>query len=152
MIFVVHRLREIERNVEVPLFMCFIDLQKAPDTVDHTLPWQVLTPIGVPPDIIAVVQQFHSRMRACMRHGDGVCSDWFKVEQCLWQGYVLPPLLFIILFVVVLTVVLVNIQLGYGPPRRAGTPEGTADVDGTVTGHGLLMSSDGVCCTRTTPS
>ena len=136
----------------MPLFMCFIDLQKAPDTVDRTPPWQVLTPIGVPPDIIAAIRQFHSRMRACMRSDDGVCSDWFKVEQCLWQGYVLPPLLFIIFFVVVLTVVLVNIQLGFGPPRRPGTPEGTADVDGTVAGHGLLMLSDGVCCTRMTPS
>ena len=116
MIFVVHRLREIERNVEVSLFMCFIDLQKAPDTVDRTLPWQVLTPIGVPPDIVAVIRQFHSKMRACMRYDDGVCSDWFKVEQCLWQGYVLPPLLFIIFFVVVLTVVLLSARIRASSP------------------------------------
>ena len=58
-----------------------------------------------------------------MRSDDGVCSDWFKVEQFLWQGYVLPTLLLIIFFVVVLTVILASIQLGYGPSRRAGTPE-----------------------------
>ena len=62
-----------------------------------------------------------------MRSDDSVCSDWFKVEQCLWQGCVLPPLLLIILFVVVvLTVILANSQLGYGPPRPAGTPEETS--------------------------
>ena len=88
------------------LFMCFIDLQKAYDTVDRTLLWQVLTRIGVPPQMIAVIQQFHDGMRACVRPYDGVCSDWFEVEQGLRQGCVLSPLLFNIFFAAVLTVVL----------------------------------------------
>ena len=104
--FVVRRLREIGRKAGVPLFMCFIDLQKAYDTVDRTLLWQVLTRIGVPPQMIAVIQQFHDGMRACVRPDDGVCSDWFDVEQGLRQGCVLSPLLFNIFFAAVLTVVL----------------------------------------------
>ena len=43
MIFVVYRLQKIGRKVEMSLVMCFFDLQKAYDTSDHTLPWQVLT-------------------------------------------------------------------------------------------------------------
>ena len=86
--------------------MCIIDLQKAYDTVDRTLLWQVLTRIGVPTQMIAVIQQFHHGMRACVRPGDGVCSDWFEVEQGLRQGCVLSPLLFNIFFAAVLTVVL----------------------------------------------
>ena len=54
--------------------MCFVDLQKAYDTVDRTLLWQVLTRIGVPPQMIAVIRQFHDGMRACVRPDDGVCS------------------------------------------------------------------------------
>ena len=104
--FVVRRLREIGWKEGVPLFMCFIDLRKAHDTVYHTLLWQVLTRIGVPPQMIAVIQQFHDGMRACVRPDDGVCSDWFEVEQGLRQGYVLSPLLFNIFFAAVLTVVL----------------------------------------------
>ena len=124
MMFLVPRLREIGRKVEVSLFMCFIDLQKASGTVDRTLPWQVFTQIGVPPEIVAVIRLFHhSKMRACMQFDDGVCSDRLKVDQCLWQEYVLSLPLFSILFVVVLTVILANIQLGYWPPRRGGTPE-----------------------------
>ena len=86
--------------------MCFIDLQNAYDTVDRTLLWQVLTRIGVPPQMIAVIQQLHDGMRACVQPNDGVCSDCLEVEQGLRQGCMLSPLLFNIFFATVLTVVL----------------------------------------------
>ena len=57
MMLVVRRLQEIGRKAGVALFMCFIDLQKAYDTVDRTLLWQVLTRIGVPPQMIAVIHK-----------------------------------------------------------------------------------------------
>ena len=75
MMFVVRRLREVGRKAGVSFFICFIDLQKAYDLVDRTLLWQVLTRIGVPPQIIAVIRQFHDGMRACVRPDDGVCSE-----------------------------------------------------------------------------
>ena len=53
--FVVSRLQEVRRKTGVPLVMCFIDLQKAYDTVDRTLLWQALTRIGIPPQMIAVI-------------------------------------------------------------------------------------------------
>ena len=56
MIFVVRRLQEVGRKARVTLFVCFIDLQKAYDTVDRNLLWQVLTRIGVPPQMIAVIR------------------------------------------------------------------------------------------------
>ena len=106
MMFVVRRLQEIERKARVSLFMCFIDLQKAYDTLDRTLLWQVLTRIGAPPQMIAVIQRFHDEMRACVRPDDGFCSDWLEVEQGLRQGCVLSSLLFNVFFAAVLTVVL----------------------------------------------
>ena len=73
MMFVVRRLQEVGRKAGVSLFtMCFIDLQKAYDTVDRTLLWQVLALIGVPPQMIAVIRQFHNGMRACVLPDDGV--------------------------------------------------------------------------------
>ena len=42
MAFAVRRLQELGRKARVPLFMRFIDLQKAYDSVDLTLLWQVL--------------------------------------------------------------------------------------------------------------
>ena len=106
MMFVVRRLQEVGRKAGVSLHMCFVNLQKAYDAVDRTLLWQVLIRIGVPPQMIAVIRQFHDGMRACVRPDDGVCSDWFEVEQGLRQGCVLSPLLFNIFFAAVLNVVL----------------------------------------------
>ena len=41
-------------------------------------------------------------MRACVRLDDRVCSRWYAVEQGLRPGCVLPPLLFNIVFAVVM--------------------------------------------------
>ena len=71
-------LQENRRKAGVSLYMCFMYLQKAYDTVDRTLLWQVLTRIGVPPQMLAVIHQFQDGTRACVRPDDGVCSDWFE--------------------------------------------------------------------------
>ena len=104
--FVMRRLQEIGRKTGVPLFIRFIDLQKAYYTVDRNVLWQVLTRIGVPPQMVTVIQQFHDGMRAWGVRPVGACSDWFNVEQGLRQGCVLSPLLFNIIFAAVLIVVL----------------------------------------------
>ena len=143
MMFVVRRLQEIGRNAGVYLFTCFIDLQKAYDTVDRTLLWQVLTRIGVPPQMLAVIQRFPDGMRACVRpDDDGVCSDWFEVERTTARMRAIPA---------VVQHFLRSradrcppeIRRGTNHPRRAGELEGTADVDGTGAGY-RLRSSCGV--------
>ena len=83
--------------------MCFLNLQKVNGTVDGALQRKVLTRIGMPLQIIAVTRQLHDGIRACVEPDDGVCSDWFEVEQGLRKGCVLSPLLFNIFFTAVLT-------------------------------------------------
>ena len=105
MMIVVCRLQENGWEAGVYNFMFLIDLQKVYDTVDRIIPRQVLTRIGVPPQMIAVIQQFHDGMSADVRN-DAVCLDWFEVEKGLRQGCVLSPLLFNICFAAVMAGVL----------------------------------------------
>ena len=107
MLFVVRRLQELTRRRRIPLYMCFVDPQKAYDSVDRKLLWKVLARAGVP-ETIAVIRQFHEGMQARVRMDDGELSDWFEVTQGLRQGCVLSPLLFNIFFAVAIEVVLVR--------------------------------------------
>ena len=97
MIFVIRRLQELARKKRIPLYVCFIDLNKAYDSVDRTL-WTAIVRRGVPQNMISVIRQFYDGMRACVQLDDRVCSGRFAVEQGLRQGRVLAPLLFNILF------------------------------------------------------
>ena len=104
--FVVRRLQELGWKAGVPLFLCFIDIQKDYDSVDHTLLWQVLARLGLPPQMITVIREFHDRMKACVRSCDDTCSNSIGVKQQLPQECVLSPLLFNVFLAVVLLVIL----------------------------------------------
>ena len=108
MLFVVRRLQELARWRRIPLYMCFVYLQKAYDSVDRELLWKVLARVGVPEEMIAVIRLFHDGMQAQVRMDDGEFSDWFEVTQGLRQGCVLSPLLFNIFFAAATEVVLVR--------------------------------------------
>ena len=109
MLFVVRRLQELARRRRIPLYMCFVDLQKAYDSVDRELLWKVLARAGVPEEMIAVIHQFHDGMQAQVRSmDDGELSNWFEVTQGLRQGCVLSPLLFNIFFAAATEVILVR--------------------------------------------
>ena len=69
--------------------MCFIDLQKAYDSVDRELLWVVLARFGVP-QMLTVIRQFHEGMRARVCTDDGEHSEWFDVTLGLVTVYRLP--------------------------------------------------------------
>ena len=55
MMFVVRRLQELGENNGVSLYTCFVDLQKAYDSVDRSLLWVVLARFGVPPVMVDII-------------------------------------------------------------------------------------------------
>ena len=56
MIYVVRGVQELAREKDLPLFMCFIDQQKAYDSVDRSLLWKVLARYGVPAKLISIIR------------------------------------------------------------------------------------------------
>ena len=109
--FAVRRLQELVRKKQFPLYVCFIDLTKAYGSFDRTLLWPVLARFGVHQNMISVIRD---GMQAFVRVDDRVCSGWFAVEQGFHQGCVLAPLLFNILFAVVINVASTHFKVDKG--------------------------------------
>ena len=108
MLFVVCGLQELGRARKIPLYMCFIDLQNAYDSVDRKLLWVMLARFGVPEKMSTVIRQFHDGMRARVRTDDGEHSKWFDVTQGLRHRCVLSPRLINIFFAAVTHAVVVR--------------------------------------------
>ena len=114
MMFVIRRLQELARKKRIPLYLCFIDLTKAYDSVDRTLLWTVLARFGVPHSMISVIRQFHDGMRACVRLDDRAGSRWFAVERGFHQGCVLAPVPFNIFFAAVINLAFTRFKVDKG--------------------------------------
>eukprot|EP01137_Pigoraptor_chileana_P025805 Opistho-2@95846 len=81
------------RPISAPLHMAFLDLRKAYDTVWRDGLWYKLRTLGLPADIIAILQELYAE---CPNQVlvDGEVTDEFDIRAGLKQGDVLSPLLF----------------------------------------------------------
>ena len=79
------------------LFVCFVDLQKAYDTVQHELLWARLHGIGVGPRMLAAVRSLYSSGTLSMKVG-GTAGQPSVQQNGVRQGCPLSPTLFGIFF------------------------------------------------------
>ena len=97
MIFAARQLQEKCREQHQDLYMTFVDLTKAFDTVSRAGLWKIMAKYGCPDKFIALVRSFHDGMQIrVMDAGDS--SDPFPVTNGVKQGCVLAPTLFSIMF------------------------------------------------------
>ena len=97
MIFTARQIQEKCREQQQDLYMTFIDLTKAFDTVNRNGLWKVLKQIGCTEKFIRVIREFHEGMKGQVLDC-GEMSDLFCVSNGTKQGCVLAPLLFSIYF------------------------------------------------------
>ena len=85
----------IERSIEKQkdLYMCFVDFEKAFDTVKHDCLIETLKRYGVDGRDLRVLSQLYWEQKAAVRVGEEA-SEWFRVERGVRQGCVLSPDLF----------------------------------------------------------
>ena len=100
MIFTARQLQCKEQNVD--LYMTFVDLTKAFDTVSREGLWKIMAKFGCPAKFIAMVRQFLCGMLARVQNG-GEFSDPFSVTNGVKQGCVLASTLFSMMFSAMLT-------------------------------------------------
>ena len=77
MIFTIRQLQEKCQEQNVDLYMTFVDLTKAFDTVSRDGLWNLMAKFGCPPRYIAMVRQFHDGMQARVQN-DGEYSEPFR--------------------------------------------------------------------------
>jgi len=93
MMFVMRQIQEKCREQHRDLFVAFIDLTKAFDTVNRAMLWTVLEKAGCSRKFVAVIRAFHEGMQASVCCA-GESSTGFGVEVGVKQGCVLAPILF----------------------------------------------------------
>ena len=85
MVFVARQLQEKCREHHKHLFMVFIDLAKAFDTVPRPMLWGVMGKMGCPPRYLAVLRSLHNGASAHVVHM-GEKSEPFPVDAGVKQG------------------------------------------------------------------
>ena len=96
-IFIVCQLQEKHLAANKPLYMAFVDLEKAFDRVPQDVIWWSMRKLGIDEWLVCLVQSMYKDVRSRVRVGNGY-SEEFGIGVGVHQGSVLSPLLFIIVF------------------------------------------------------
>ena len=102
MVFTARQLQEKCQEQNMDLYIIFVDLTKAFDTVSREGLWKIIAKFGCPTKFITMLRQFHDGMLARVQN-DGEFSDPFPVTNGVKQGCVLAPALFSMMFSAMLT-------------------------------------------------
>ena len=93
-LFSLRVMMEKAREYHSPLYMCFIDLKKAYDSVNRAALWELLQrTYSLPQKLIDIIRSFHDNSTAAVR-AYGKVSEEFEVTSGVRQGCVLAPTLF----------------------------------------------------------
>ena len=97
MVFALRQLQEKCMLQGLDLYLLFIDLTKAFDTINRDGLWKLLEKVGCPAHFVGIIRSFHENMEATVRDGTAK-SPPFNVTCGTKQGCVLAPTLFSIFF------------------------------------------------------
>ena len=97
MIFCMRQLVEKTREHNSKVFMLFVDLKKAYDSIPHQALWLVLQKYGIPLVIINLIQSLHEGTKAEVSVSGGT-TPAIEVNNGLRQGCTIAPTFFNLYF------------------------------------------------------
>ena len=92
-IFTLNRVIENAIQVRKNVYLCFIDYEKAFDTVRHNELLDVLKQIGVDGKDLRLIKNIYEMQRVALQLG-GELTDWVDIKRGVRQGCVMSPDLF----------------------------------------------------------
>ena len=78
------------RELNQPLFTCFVDYTKAFDSVGHQQLWTVMREIGFPKRIVWLIEALYNEQQSAVRTDSGT-TDWFSVTKGVRQVCIMSP-------------------------------------------------------------
>ncbi|CAF4074483.1 unnamed protein product [Adineta steineri] len=96
-IFILKMIMERRKEFNKPLFLCFIDITKAYDSVNRNLLWKVCRKYGISEKLVNLLKMLYKNSKAKVRI-EGEVSDSFLIETGVLQGGIPSPILFNLLF------------------------------------------------------
>jgi hypothetical protein len=117
-VFILKMVMEKHREFNKPLHMCFIDIQKAYDSVNRELLWKICRRYGFTEKIVKLLKLTYQNSRAQVRINNEL-SDVFDILNGVLQGGIPSPVLFNIVFDFIIRKVLEEanvegVRLAYG--------------------------------------
>ena len=102
MVFVARQLIKKAIEHDTPLYVIFVDLKKAYDSIPREALWLVLGKLGIPPTLLSLIRSLHVGMRARVRISGRLTEDIY-VNNGLRQGCTLAPTLFNLYFAAIMS-------------------------------------------------
>ena len=93
-IFTLLTLLQTRREYNRSLWITYVDLKAAFDSIDGNVLWLILTSLGVSKKIIGLMRELYSDTFSCV-HVDGQPSDWFEGRSGVRQRCTIAPDLFL---------------------------------------------------------
>ena len=88
-VFILNTAIENARKNRIPLYVCYVDFQKAFDNVKHDLLWGKLAELGLSRKMLVILQSMYSTATSRLKVSATKCTESFPSEIGVRQGCVL---------------------------------------------------------------
>ena len=94
-IFILRNIIEQVMEWNANLYVCFVDFEKAFDSIDRGMLWEIMREYSIPSKLITMVKAMYEQSKCAVVDGSGG-YDWFDVKTGVKQGCCMSGFLFLL--------------------------------------------------------